>query len=210
LVPCEGWERRTFLASARHAVRANQDSRVSLGSKYCRFLRVEMSISLCGPVARASRICCVAAPCPAARGAGESARAGGVFVLNGHRSTYRAGFRDVSSELYEVGMRQNAVGNIDSEVVGWIAYASLRHTGAYRAVNLKHNSKEISSSIDFRSKILSFNEDTLRQKYQVQKRYGSQGGRPCPGTSWSFPTAPCKITNRLAGRASRRLSHFRL
>src|SRR6266481_9718975 len=31
-----------------------------------------VSISLRGPVARASRISCVAAPCPAARGAGES------------------------------------------------------------------------------------------------------------------------------------------
>jgi hypothetical protein len=40
---------------------------------------------------------------------------------------YRAGFRDVSSERHEVGMRQNSVGNIDSEVVGRIACASLRH-----------------------------------------------------------------------------------
>src|SRR5438105_15960155 len=37
------------------------------------FFASEMSISLRGPVARASRISCVAAPCPAARGAGESA-----------------------------------------------------------------------------------------------------------------------------------------
>jgi hypothetical protein len=35
--------------------------------------RREMSIALRGPVTRASRISCVAAPCPAARTAGESA-----------------------------------------------------------------------------------------------------------------------------------------
>jgi competence protein ComEC len=49
------------------------------------------------------------------------------------------------------------------------------HTGAYRAMNLKGNSKEISSTMDFRSKksrILSFNEDTLRQRYQGRRRYG--------------------------------------
>jgi competence protein ComEC len=49
------------------------------------------------------------------------------------------------------------------------------HTGAYRAVNRKRNSKQISSSMDFRSKksrILSFNEDTLRQRNQGQNRYG--------------------------------------
>jgi competence protein ComEC len=49
------------------------------------------------------------------------------------------------------------------------------HTGDYRAVNLKGNSKEISSTMDFRSKkgrILSFNDDTLRQRYQGRRRYG--------------------------------------
>ncbi|UGY17979.1 hypothetical protein HAP48_0011410 [Bradyrhizobium septentrionale] len=49
------------------------------------------------------------------------------------------------------------------------------HTGVYRAVNLKGNSKDISSTMDFRSKkgrILSFNEDTLRQRYQGRRCYG--------------------------------------
>jgi competence protein ComEC len=49
------------------------------------------------------------------------------------------------------------------------------HTGAYRAVNLKDSSKDISSTMDFRSKkgrILSFNEDTLRQRYRGRRRYG--------------------------------------
>jgi hypothetical protein len=89
--------------------------------------RREMSIALRGPVTRASRISCVAAPCPAARGSGEPACAGGVSIVNGHRSANRAGFRDVSSEFQEVRMRHNAVRNIDSEVVGRIASASLRH-----------------------------------------------------------------------------------
>jgi hypothetical protein len=86
-----------------------------------------MSIALRGPVTRASRISCVAAPCPAARVAGESARARCVFVLNGYRSANRAGFRDVSSESHEVRLRHNSVRNIDGEVVGGIACASLRH-----------------------------------------------------------------------------------
>jgi competence protein ComEC len=49
------------------------------------------------------------------------------------------------------------------------------HTGAYRAVNLKGNSKEVSSAMDFRSKksrILTYNEDTLRQRYQGRRHYG--------------------------------------
>ena len=50
-----------------------------------------------------------------------------MLILNGHRSANRAGFRDVSSELQKVRMRHNSVRNIDSEVVGRIACASLRH-----------------------------------------------------------------------------------
>ena len=48
------------------------------------------------------------------------------------------------------------------------------HTSAYRAVNLKGNSKEISSTMIFvrRGAILSFNEDTLRQSYQGRRRHG--------------------------------------
>ena len=49
--------------------------------------------------------------------------------MNAHRSANRAGFRDVSSELQEVRMRHNSVRNVDSEVVGRIACASLRDEG---------------------------------------------------------------------------------
>lgn len=48
------------------------------------------------------------------------------------------------------------------------------HAGAYRAINLKGNSKEISSTMDFHSKksrILSYNDDTLRQRYQGRRRF---------------------------------------
>jgi hypothetical protein len=47
--------------------------------------------------------------------------------LNGHRRANRAGFCDVSPKPNEVRMRHNSVRNINSEVVGWIACASLRH-----------------------------------------------------------------------------------
>lgn len=48
------------------------------------------------------------------------------------------------------------------------------HTGAYRAINLKGNSKEISSTMDFNSKksrILTYNDDTLRQRYQRRRSF---------------------------------------
>jgi hypothetical protein len=89
----------------------------------------KLSISLRGPVPPTSRISRVAAPCPATGGAKESAGTGGIFVLDGHRSANRAGFRDVSSELQEVRMRHNPIRNIDSEVVNRIACTSLRHEG---------------------------------------------------------------------------------
>ena len=85
------------------------------------------SITLCRPIARASRAARAAVPGPAAGGGGEFARTRSIFILDCHRSANRAGFRDVSSELQEVRMGHNSVRNIDSEVVGRIAYASLRH-----------------------------------------------------------------------------------
>ena len=84
-------------------------------------------VSLRGPISRAAPTSCVAAPCPAAGGTGEPAGTRGVFVLNGHRSANRAGFRDVSSELHEVRVRHNSVRNVNGEIVGRIACASLRH-----------------------------------------------------------------------------------
>lgn len=47
--------------------------------------------------------------------------------MNRHRGADRAGGCDVSSELYEIGMRHNSVGDIDGEAVAGIACASLRH-----------------------------------------------------------------------------------
>src|SRR5271168_5465850 len=86
-----------------------------------------MLIALRGPIASASRTSRVAAPGSAARGCEEPARAGSEFVLNRHRRTNRTRFRDVSLEFYEIGMSNNSVRNIDSEVVGGIACALLRH-----------------------------------------------------------------------------------
>jgi hypothetical protein len=68
----------------------------------------------------------MAAPGPAASGAGKPARAGGEFILHRHRSANRSGSRDVSLEPHKVGMCQNSVIHIDGEVVARIAAALLR------------------------------------------------------------------------------------
>ena len=91
------------------------------------FRLVEKSISLRGPVARASRTSRAAAPSTATRGCEKLARAGSEFVVNRHRRMNGARFRDVSLEFYEIGMSHNSVRNIDSEVVGGTACALLRH-----------------------------------------------------------------------------------
>src|ERR1700753_1699367 len=85
-----------------------------------------MLISSSGPVARALRASCVTPPCSAAGDPGETARTGGMFVLNGHRSADVARVRDVSLESHEIRMRHNSVGNIDGEIIIWIACAALR------------------------------------------------------------------------------------
>ena len=78
--------------------------------------------------------------------------------------------QEIRDLLHEQGVRlmTTKTGDVIVKSIG-------DHTGAYRAVNLKGNSKEISSTIDFRSKkskILAYNEDTLRQRYQGHRRYG--------------------------------------
>src|SRR6266436_1854891 len=85
------------------------------------------SIALRGPIARASRTSRAAVPASATRGLEKPARAGSEFVLNRHRRMNRTRFRDISLEFYEIGMSHNSVRNIDSEVVGGIACALLRH-----------------------------------------------------------------------------------
>ena len=78
--------------------------------------------------------------------------------------------QDIRDMLYEEDIRlmTTKTGDVIVKSIG-------DHMGAYRAVNLKGNSKEISSTMDFRSKkgrILSYNDDTLRQRYQGRRRYG--------------------------------------
>jgi competence protein ComEC len=78
--------------------------------------------------------------------------------------------QSIKDLLYEQGVRlmTTKTGDVLVKSTG-------DHTGDYRAVNLKGNSKEISSTMDFRSKksrILSYNDDTLRQRYQSRTRYG--------------------------------------
>jgi competence protein ComEC len=78
--------------------------------------------------------------------------------------------QEIRDLLYERGIRlmTTKTGDVIVKSIG-------DHTGAYRAVNLKGNSNEISSTIDFRSKksrILSFNEDTLRERYRGRRHYG--------------------------------------
>src|SRR5882757_10174325 len=85
--------------------------------------RSDWSIALRGPIAGASCTSRATAPSSATRGSGKPARAGRKFVLNRHRRTNGPGLRDVSLEFYEIGMGHNAVGNIDSEVIGGIACA---------------------------------------------------------------------------------------
>src|ERR1700748_3792004 len=84
-------------------------------------------IALRGPVAGASCSSCAAVPFSATRGCEKPATSGSELVLNRHRRAYRTGLRDVPSESYEIGMSYDSVRNIDSEVVGRIACAPLRH-----------------------------------------------------------------------------------
>ncbi len=85
------------------------------------------SIALRGPIARASRTSRVAAPSSATRGSGESARAGSEFFVNRHRRMNGTRFRDISLELYEIGMSYDSVGDIDGEGVAGVACAALCH-----------------------------------------------------------------------------------
>lgn len=137
---------------------ARKASGLRLGSNCARVSPAKLSVSLRGPVTPTSRISRVAAPCPATGGARESARTGGIFVLDGHRSANCAGFRDVSSELHEVRMRHNPVRNIDSEVVNRIACASLRHEG------------EVPGTIVGRSRMCGIRQGNKNARFHCDKR----------------------------------------
>ncbi|ANY77099.1 hypothetical protein BB934_01760 [Microvirga ossetica] len=77
--------------------------------------------------------------------------------------------QEIRDLLFDYGVRlmTTKTGDIIVKSIG-------DHTGHYRAINLKGNSKEISSSCDFRSKkaqLLSFNEDTIRQRMMPRPHY---------------------------------------
>jgi competence protein ComEC len=78
----------------------------------------------------------------------------------------RQAIRDLLYE-HDIRLMTTKTGDVIVKSVG-------DHAGHYRAVNLKGNSKEISSTMDFRSRkslILSHNADTLRQRYATRRTF---------------------------------------
>src|SRR5579871_5965942 len=84
-----------FIVAGNRAERARALSRKQL---------LAISVSFRDPVTRATRTAGIAAPGPTAGRAREPAGAGGVFVLNRHRSANRARTRHVAPEPDKVGM----------------------------------------------------------------------------------------------------------
>ena len=66
-------------------------------------------------------------PRPAARIAREPARAGGKFVLNGHRRANCAGTPYIASKPDQIRMRDYSIGDFDREIISRVASPSLRH-----------------------------------------------------------------------------------
>lgn len=78
---------------------------------------------------------------------------------------------EVRELLHERGIRlmTTKTGDIIVKSIG-------KHTGEYRAINLRANSTEISSQCDFEAKkklLLSYNADTIRQLYTPRPSYRS-------------------------------------
>jgi competence protein ComEC len=78
---------------------------------------------------------------------------------------------EIRELLYEQGIRlmTTKTGDIIVKSIG-------DHTGAFRAINLKANSTDISSQCDFEAKkrlLLSYNSDTIRQLYTPRPSYRS-------------------------------------
>ena len=76
---------------------------------------------------------------------------------------------EIRDLLFEQGVRlmTTKTGDIIVKSIG-------DHTGAFRAINLRANSTEISSQYDFTSKkakLLSYNQDTIRQLYSRRPGY---------------------------------------
>ena len=88
---------------------------------------MQTSVSLRSPIARAAHASRITAPGPSSRRARQSSGARGIFVPNGHRSANGTRPRHVTSELHQIRMRDDSVGDIDGKIIGRIASASLRH-----------------------------------------------------------------------------------
>ena len=84
-------------------------------------------VPLRGPVSRAARISTATAPNAPARHPRKSSRPGGVLVVNGHRSASGTRARHITSELHQIWMANDSISDVDREVIGRIARASLRH-----------------------------------------------------------------------------------
>src|SRR5258708_174321 len=75
-------------------------------------------IPLSGPVPRAARLPGIAVPRAAAGISSEFARTRGKFVWNGHGCANGTGSGHVASELDEVWMRHDPIGDVNVEVIG--------------------------------------------------------------------------------------------
>ena len=80
-----------------------------------------------GPIPCATRASRITAPCPATGIPREPAGARREFVLNGHGSANGTRPCYIASESHQIRMRDDTVADVDREIVGRIARASLRH-----------------------------------------------------------------------------------
>ena len=69
----------------------------------------------------------MAAPSAATGISYKPARAGGKFVLNGHRCSNGTRTRDIAVEFDEVWVCDDSVADVDGEIIGRVARASLCH-----------------------------------------------------------------------------------
>jgi hypothetical protein len=84
-------------------------------------------VSLSSPVPRAAGLPRVTAPRAATGISCELARAGSKLVLDGHRCSNRTRTRYIAAEFDEVWVCDDSVADVDGEIIGRVARASLRH-----------------------------------------------------------------------------------
>jgi hypothetical protein len=84
------------------------------------------SVTLSSPITGAACGPRVSAPGAAPRIVRELAGAGSILILNGYGCTYRAGPRDVTFESDQIRMRDDAIVDVDGEIIGRVARATLR------------------------------------------------------------------------------------